>query len=59
MERLGDLASGDVKMIRQLLINGEPTNIYIDEHGYIHGKTLLDILEPRQPRDPFELVIFH
>lgn len=46
-------------MLKQLLINGEPTNIYIDEHGYIHGRTLLDILdEPQQPKDPFETIVF-
>lgn len=60
-------------MMKQLLINGEPTStifynggIYEIDHYTDEGKMVLrpatilgETREPRQPRDPFELVIFH
>lgn len=56
MERLGDLASGDVKMIREIILNNCYTGRYIDDDDPEASVIILDFISPK---DPFELVIFH
>lgn len=50
------LVYGDVKMIREIILNNCYTGRYIDDDDPEASVTILDFISPK---DPFELVVFH